>query len=151
MKSTSGSESSAYYIIPDHDKVDGIVYYGEEHTGDPYIDDETESLIYTDSHYGAESDIHLQQQRKQQEFVRSSSLGLESDEEGARARKAVNVVNHSQHKYQNCVPKGKYDNAVLSPTSEEITDSTPYYQEIIATRELKTEYTSADILESTAM
>ena len=153
MRATSGSESSAYYIIPDHDKDDRIEYYGEEHTEDPYLD-ESESLVYTDSHYGAESDIYLQQQRKEQAFVRSSSLELQSEEEGARARKAastINAVNHSQHNYQNCVPKGKYDNAVLSPTSEEITASTPYYQEIVATRELKTEYTNADVLESTAV
>ena len=81
---------------------------------------------------------------------------MESDEEGKRAREAastvhaVNQMAHSRHNYQNCVPKGRYDNAVLSSTSEDA-DSTPYYQEIIATRELKTEYTSADILENTAL
>jgi hypothetical protein len=152
-RATTGSDSSAYYIIPDHDNDDRIAYYGEfneELLDDPYVN-ESESLVYTDhdSHYGAESDIHLQQQRKQQAFVRSSSLELQSDEEGKHAREAASTVNagnqvaHSRHNYQNC--------AVLSRTPEDVTGSTPYYQEIIATRELKTEYTSADVLESTAL
>lgn len=146
---TAGSDSSAYYIIPEHDNDHRIAYYGEfneELLDDPYVN-ESESLIYTDhdSHYGAESDIHLQQQA----FVRSSSLELQSDEEGKHAREAASKVNagnqeaRSQHNYQNC--------AVLSRTPEDVTGSTPYYQEIIATRELKTEYTSADVLESTAL
>ena len=162
IRSISGSESSAYYITPEHDNNDGVEYYGEfdeEHIETPYVD-ESESLIYTDSHYGAESDIYLQQQRKQQMFITSSSLELQADKEGTHARKAANTINatnqmvHSQHKYQNCVLRSKYDNAVLKPTSKKATidtDSTPYYQEIIATRELGTEYTNAEILESTAV
>ena len=150
---------STYYITPDHDNDDRVPFYGEfneEHTKVPYIG-ESESQVYTDPHYGAESDIHLQQQRKQQAFVRSSSLELQSDEEGKCAREgastinAVNQMARSQHKYQNCVPRGNYDNAVLSSTSEDVTESTPYYQEIIATRELKTDYTTANILESPAL
>ena len=81
---------------------------------------------------------------------------MQSDEEGHRAREAAGVLNavnrvpHSQHNYENCVPQGKYDNAVLSHTPEDVTESTPYYQEIVATRELKTGYTSADMLENTS-
>ena len=76
---------------------------------------------------------------------------MQSDEEDKLAREAASTANagnqmaRSRHNYQNC--------AVLSRTPEDVSNigSTPYYQEIVATRELKTEYTSADVLESTAL
>lgn len=78
---------------------------------------------------------------------------MQSDEEGKLVREAAITVNtgnqmardRSRHNYQNC--------AVLSRTPKDVsnTGTTPYYQEIVATRELKTEYTSADVLESTAL
>ena len=165
---SDGSVNSSIYYnnTPEYDNYDddGIEYYAEfneEHMENPYVN-ENESLVYTDAQYGAESDFYLQKQRKKQSFVRSSSLELESDKEGARAREAANmmnatgtlsVVNSPRHVYQNCVPKSEYDNARLKPTIKTVnraTGSTSYNQEITGIRELGTEYTNAEILESTA-
>ena len=163
---SGSSEISPYYnITSEHDNYDdGIEYYvefDEEHLDSPYVD-ESESLVCTDAQYSAESDLYFQQQqqqRKRQSFVRSSSLELESDKEGAHAREAVNtlnatntVVNSPRCVYQNCTSKSEYDNAKLKPTLKKArreTGSTSYNHEIMGTRELGTEYTNAEILEST--
>lgn len=172
-QSKSDSESSAYYIIPEHDRDDddGVEYYtefDEENMENPYVD-ESQSLIYTDSQYSTESDLYSQQQKKlqyTQSIVRSSSLELQSDDEDTRARQAARAMNntgqmpHSPHNYQNCVPKHKYGNTAPSARkvknnvdieNDSRTTSTPYYQEIVATREFRTQYTAAEMLEESTV
>ena len=161
------SERSARGSGLDYDD-DGIEYYtafGHECMENPYVD-ESESLVYTDAHYSAESDLYLQQQlkqRKQQSLVRSSSLELELDEESTRtlSREEANTMNGTNlmgnstgHMYQNCIPKSEYDNVRLKPTSRKVkheTKPTSYHQEAMDTRELETEYANAEIMENAAV
>ena len=160
-KQRSGSESSAYYITPEHDGDDGVEYYvdfDEEHLEQPYVD-ASESLLYTDSHYSTESDLHLQQQRNQKHFVTSSSLELPSENEDihVQAAEMMNDTTRQQpHKYR--LPKSKNKTGVKSSSGnskdrvDELREkSTPTYQEIIATTELVTEYTSAKTLEDSTV
>ena len=169
------SERSARGSGLDYDD-DGIEYYtdfGHERMENPYVDT-SESLVCTDAQYSAESDLHLQQQRKQQSLVRSSSLELELDEESvcilpreeASTMNGTNAMGNSAgHVYQNCIPKSEYDNVRLKPKSDSEYDNvrlkstlrkakcetrpTSYHQEAMDTRELETEYANAEILENT--
>lgn len=161
-RSAGGSE-----LDYNEDEMEYYTEFDDEHMENPYVD-ESESLVYTDAHYSAESDFHLQQQqlqkqRKQQSFVRSTSLELESHNEGIHAytREAGNgmipkMARSPQHDnvYQNCIPQSVYDNARLRPTSKKAKSergSASYNQEDTDNRELETEYSNAEMLEKAAI
>lgn len=160
---------STYYITPEQLGDDGVEYYGELDSGNMdelYIQDESESFIYTDSHYGAESDYYLQLEQQQQKrahmFVTSSSLELQSDDDDTLTRKVTSTRNVTNRivsmpfVYQNRSLEHHYDNTKLTPISRKPkndADSAPpcdAYEEM-AGGELVTGYTNADILESTSI
>ena len=155
LQPRSGSESSAYYITPEHNNSDEVEYYvdfDEENLDKPYVD-ESESLIYTDSQYSTESDLHLHQQIKQQSFVRSSSLELQLDKEDAHTQAALMMNGGSQlpNAYQNCLPKNKKENGKVKSNMAMLTTDecfqTSLHQDVVITKELGTEYTNAEVLE----
>ena len=138
----SGSESSAYYITPEHNVDDGVEYYvdfDEDHLDHPYVD-ASESLFYTDSQYSTESDLHLQQQKKQKHFVTSSSLELQSENEDIHIQAAEmmnDTTSQQPRKYQNCLPKRK--NSESKKTKPSVGE--------VSCQQLTTEYTNAEVLE----
>lgn len=141
--SRSASESTAYYIIPEHASTNGpgAQYYVDfnEDNG-PYVDG-SESLVYTDSQYSTESDLHLMQPEKEHGFVRSSSLDLKADKR-ARARD-VGKGKEKGYKYQNVSIKTKN-------VSVDGNDTVGEDEETLGREDLGTVYHNADILEESA-
>ena len=159
LQPRSDSESSAYYITPEHnsDEMEYYVDFDEENLDKPYVD-ESESLIYTDSQYSTESDLHLHKQKKQQSFVRSSSLELQLDKEDTHTQAAQMMRGSRQlpRRYLKICKTSRLNrNANYNPSSRNDKSGVRNYhdnaalngEEIIPAGELNTSYTNAKALE----